>query len=153
MLNLFIYQVDIMGAYLESLLSNNKLPIFMKIPPGIRDLRQVRERLSCRLLQSLYGLKQSGRLLNQNVIAFYKSIGFIQLNNDPSILIQRVDDEISIVSVYVDDFLLALNTMATLNALKASLAREYNTKDLGEVKTIIGWQIHLDLVGDTMKID
>ena len=153
MLNLFIHQVDIVGAYLESLLSDNELPIFMKLPPGIRDLRQVREGLTCRLLRSLYGLKQSGRLWNQNVIAFYKSIGFIQLNGDPSILIRRVDDEISIVSVYVDDFLLASNTMATLNALKASLAREYDTKDLGEVETIIGWQIHRDPAAGTMKID
>ena len=153
MLNLFIHQVDIVGAYLESLLSDNELPIFMKLPPGIRDLRQVRERLMCRLLRSLYGLKQSGRLWNQNVIAFYKSIGFIQLNGDPSILIRRADDEISIVSVYVDDFLLASNTMATLNALKASLAREYDTKDLDEVETIIGWQIHRDHAAGTLKID
>lgn len=35
MLNLFIYQVDIIGAYFESLLSDNKLSIFMKILPDI----------------------------------------------------------------------------------------------------------------------
>ena len=153
MLNLFIHQVDIVGAYLESLLGDNELPIFMKLPPGIRNLRQIREGLLCRLLRSLYGLKQSGRLWNQNVIAFYKSIGFIQLNGDPSILIRRLEDEISVVSVYVDDFLLASNTMANLKALKASLAKEYDTKDHGEVKTIIGWQIHRDPAAGTMKID
>lgn len=38
MLNLFIHQVDIVGAYLESLLDNNELPIFMKLPPGIQHL-------------------------------------------------------------------------------------------------------------------
>ena len=31
MLNLFIYQVDIMGVYLESALGNNKSPIFIKL--------------------------------------------------------------------------------------------------------------------------
>ncbi len=153
MFNLFIHQVDIVGAYLESLLGDNELPIFMKLPPGIRNLRQIREGLLCRLLRSLYGLKQSGRLWNQNVIAFYKSIGFIQLNGDPSILIRRSRDEISIVNVYVDDFLLASNTMVALKALKAFLAKKYNTKDLGEVKTIIGWQIHRDLAAGIMKID
>ena len=45
-------------------------------------------------------LKQSGRLWNQNVIVFYKSIGFVQLNGDPSILIRRSEGETSIVSVY-----------------------------------------------------
>ena len=153
MLNLFIHQMDIVGAYLESLLGDNELPIFMKLLPGMRNLRQIREGLLCRLLRSLYGLKQSGRLWNQNAIAFYKSIGFIQLNGDPSILIRQLEDEISIVSVYVDDFLLASNTMTALNALKASLAKEYDTKDLGEVRTIIGWQIHRDSAAGTMKIN
>lgn len=68
-------------------------------------------------------LKQSGRLWNQNVIAFYKSIGFVQLNGDPSILIRRSEGETSIVSVYmyVDDFPLASNTMTILEALKKNL--------------------------------
>ena len=141
MLNLFIYQVDIVGVYLESALGDNKLPIFMKLLPGMHDLHQIREGLLCRLLRSLYGLKQSGRLWNQNVIALYKRIGFRQLNGDPSILICCSEGEISIVSVYVNDFLLASSTMKTLNALKQSLVREYDTKDIGEIKTIIGWQI------------
>lgn len=152
MLNLFIHRVDIVGAYLESPLGDNKLPIFMKLPPGMHDLRQIREDLLCRLLRSLYGLKQSGRLWNQNVIAFYKHIGFRQLNGDPSILIRCLEGEISIISVYVDNFLLASSTMKTLNALKQSLVGEYDTKDLGEVKTIIGWQIKQDTAASTMKI-
>ncbi len=138
MLNLFIYQVDIVGVYLESLLGDIEFPIFMKLPPGIRNLRQIREGLFCRLLRSLYSLKQSGRLWNQNVIVFYKSIGCIQLNGDPSILVRQSRDEISIVSVYVDDFLLASNIMVALKVLKASLAKKYNIKDLREVKTISG---------------
>ena len=31
MLNLFIHQIDIVGAYLESLLGDNNLPIFIKL--------------------------------------------------------------------------------------------------------------------------
>ena len=43
--------------------------------------------------------------------------------------------------------------MAILEALKKFLSKEYNTKDLGEVKTIIGWQISRDTAAGTMKID
>ena len=153
-LNLIIHQVDIVGAYLESNLSNNKFPIFMKLPPGMHQLRQVRERLFCRLLRSLYDLKQSGRLWNQNVITFFTSIGFRQLKRNPSILIrQSATGEISIVSVYIDDFLLASNTIKNLDELKAALSNAYDVKDLGEVKTIIGWQITRDPIAQTMKID
>ncbi len=56
-LNLFIYQVDIIGAYLENLLNDNKFAIFMRLLPGMYKLRQIQKRLLCRLLKSLYGLK------------------------------------------------------------------------------------------------
>ena len=126
----------------------------MKLPLGMYQLRQVRERLFYRLLRSLYGLKQSERLWNQNVIAFFMSIGFRQLNGDPSILIWQSDTgEISIVSVYIDDFLLASDTIKNLDKLKVVLSNAYDIKDLNKVKTIIGWQITRDLVAQTMKID
>lgn len=35
LLRLFIYQIDIVGTYLESTFSNNKLPIFIKFSPGM----------------------------------------------------------------------------------------------------------------------
>ncbi len=153
MLNLFIHQVEIVGAYLESQIGNNKFSIFMKLPPEMHYLRQIRKGLFCRLLKSLYGLKQSGKLWNQDVIVFYKSIGFTQLNSDPNILIRHLEVETSIVSMYVDDFLLASNTMAILETLKKSLSKEYDTKGLRKVKTIIGWQIGRDHASRTMKID
>ena len=41
MLNLFIYQVDIMKVYLESLLDDNKFPIFMQFSLSIQYLQQI----------------------------------------------------------------------------------------------------------------
>lgn len=118
MLNLFIYHMDIVDAYLESLLDDNKLPIFMKLLPGMHNLRQIQKSLLYRLLRSLYGLKQSGRLWNHNIIVFYKRICFRQLNRDASSPIHHLGGEISVVSVYVDNFLLVSNIMSIFNALK-----------------------------------
>ncbi len=66
MLSLVIHQLDIVGAYLESLLDDNEFPIYMKLPLRMHQFCPVRERLLCKLLKSLYGLRQSGRLWNQN---------------------------------------------------------------------------------------
>lgn len=55
--------------------------------------------------------------------------------------------------MYVNDFLLASNIIVTLKALKVSFAKEYNIKDFGEIKIIIGWQIYPDFIVGTMKID
>lgn len=43
--------------------------------------------------------------------------------------------------------------MTTLEALKRLLGKEYGMKNLGEVKTIIGWQITRDPTAHTLKIN
>lgn len=57
------------------------------------------------------------------------------------------------MSIYIENFLLASNTMITLDALKKSLVTKYDIKDLGEVKTIIRLQITREMVTHIMKID
>ena len=99
-------------------------------------------------------MKQSGRLWNQKVIAFFRNLGFIPLNTDPSILIMgKAGREILMISIYVDDFLLASNSSKALAWLKDSIVKEYNVKDLREVKIIIRWQVTRDLDTGTLKID
>lgn len=49
-----IHQINIVRAYLESLLDNNKYPIYMKPPPSIG---QMRKKLHCRFLRTLYNFK------------------------------------------------------------------------------------------------
>lgn len=63
----------------------------------------------------------------------------MQLNRDPSILIRLSKEETRIVSVFVNNFFLTSNIMVIIDALKESLTKKYDTKDLGKVKTIIGW--------------
>lgn len=87
LLDTIVDQVDIVGAYFKSWLSNNNLPIFMKLLPKIELFRAIRSALVCRLLQSIYGLRQSRRLWNQKVVVFFTNLGFIALNANPSILI------------------------------------------------------------------
>ena len=62
-------------------------------------------------------------------------------------------EKTTLVSVYVNDFLLASNNADTLETVKRELGKEYNVKDLGEVKTIIGWQITRNPSTQTLKID
>ena len=57
------------------------------------------------------------------------------------------------ISVYVDDILLASKHQTSLDWIKGNLKNEYNVKDLGEVKTIIGWQVTRNWNAATLKID
>lgn len=98
--------MDVIGTYLESALGQNEQLIFMKIPQG----RQTgREGLVCKILKSLYGLKQAGRLWNKTIVKFFKKIGFNPTNGDLCILVFRKKKQLIIVEVYVDDLILAAN--------------------------------------------
>lgn len=78
------------------------------------------------------------KTLELNVIAFYKRIGFKQLNDNLSILIRQFGIEISIVSIYINDFCITSNTMTILDEIRASFSKKYDVKDLRKVKIIIG---------------
>ena len=107
--------MDIVETYLESLIGNNELPIFIKLLPKMKDFWSVKADFLFRYLRSIYGLKQSGWLWNQKVIAFFRTLGFTPLNTNPSILIiGKAGGEILMISIYVDDFLLASNSSKVL---------------------------------------
>lgn len=57
------------------------------------------------------------------------------------------------MSVYINNFLLTSNIIATLKAMKVYFLGKCNIKNFGKVKTIIEWQIIRDLIMQTMKID
>ena len=150
LLGMIILQMDVIDAYLESALSQGYHPIYMRIPQGCKISR---DDLVCKILKSLYELKQAGRLWNKTLIKFFRTIGFIPTNGDPCILTYREGDVFIIVGVYVDDLALASQSEDGLNWLKAQLSQEFNMKDLGEAKAIIGWEITRDIQAGTLKID
>lgn len=56
----------------------------MKIP---QKCRASKKKLVCKLLKSLYGLKQAEKLLNKTLTKFFQRIGFISTNTNMCILI------------------------------------------------------------------
>ena len=133
MLGMIPIQMDVVGTYLESALSQNKQPIYMRIPQDCI----VREGLVCKILKSLYGLKQVGRLWNKMITKFFREIGFI-LTNTNSCIFTIKRGELIIVRVYVDNLALGSRSIKALEWLKDQLINEFNMKDLSEARKIIG---------------
>lgn len=103
MLGIILLQMDIIGAYLESFLSQNNELIYMKI---FEKCRNGREELICKILKSLYSFKQVKKLWNKTIIKFFQKIRFVPINADPCILIYRQGDVFILVGVYIDNFML-----------------------------------------------
>ena len=84
MLKMIFIQMDIIGAYLESVLNQNKHSIFMRI---LQRCLVNWEYPIYKTLKSLYGLKQVRQFWNKTITKFFSKIGFSSTNTDIYILI------------------------------------------------------------------
>ena len=129
-----IQQMDVKGAYLNGKL---KEKVYMCQPEGYEDgTGRV-----CELIKTLYGLKQLGREWNKELDEKLKKFGFQCLHSDPCAYIKRDDNDIVIITVWVDDLLLFGSSYKLIEETKADLHTEWEITDLGEPTKIIGIEI------------
>ena len=113
----------------------------MKQPEGF--VVEGKEHMVCRLKQSLYGLKQSPRCWNSTLDAHLKDMGYVQSTNDPCIYTLS-EGELSIIGVYVDDFVATGESSGRIEQVKTALAQKFDVKDLGELHYFLGVQVIQD---------
>lgn len=130
----YIHQMDVEKAYLAGELVET---LYMRPPEGLTP--PPRPGQACRLLRSLYGLRQSGCIWNQKITAFFVSLGFKKLHADPSVLTNCKKG--LIIAMYVDDLLLFSRRQGEILATKKTLAKAFKMKDLGEAKEVLNMRI------------
>src|SRR5277367_6269862 len=127
-------QMDVKGAYLNGTLQET---IYMRQPEGCEDGT---DRV-CRLIKSLYGLKQAGREWNNELDRKLKIHGYEHLFADPCAYIRRNAGNFGILTVWVDDSLLFASSESTMNHMKDTLRSEWDVTDLGEPNKIVGIEV------------
>ena len=99
----------------------------------------------CRLKKSLYGLNQAPRQWYKRFDSYMLKIGYQRCEYDCCVYVKSLDDHSPIfLLLYVDDMLVASNDMADINYLKGLLGDEFEMKDLGAAKKILGMEIRKD---------
>ncbi len=140
-----ITQMDVKGAYLNGHLEEE---VYMRQPDGYQDgTGKV-----CRLIKTLYGLKQAGREWNKEFDARLKGLGFMRLHADPCAYIRAIDDHLEVITAWVDDLLLFADTAEVMQKLKKELKTVFELTDMGEPQKIVGIEIDRDRVRGTLKI-
>ncbi|RVW67999.1 Retrovirus-related Pol polyprotein from transposon TNT 1-94 [Vitis vinifera] len=73
-------------------------------------------------------------------------IGYKRCEYDCCVYVKSLDDDSSFIFLllYVDDMLIATKSMVEVNKLKSLLSKEFDMKDLGASKKILGMEIHRD---------
>lgn len=110
----------------------------MQLPEGFPSQG---ESVVCRLVKSLYGLKQASMQWNLKLCETLFHSGFIQSSLDHSLFIKRQGSDIVVILVYVDDMLVTGSNMALIEQTKASLHKAFKIKDIGELKFFLGMEL------------
>ena len=118
-----IKQFDVKGAYLHGLLKES---IFMDQPCGFDD----GSGHVCKLVQSLYGLRQAGNVWNREFNEAMKNIGFIQLKADPCCYLRR-QGKFDILLIWVDDIISIATSITRNNIVEKDLSTKFEIKALG----------------------
>ncbi|CAA7043752.1 unnamed protein product [Microthlaspi erraticum] len=99
----------------------------------------------CLLKRSLYGLNQSPRQWNTRFDEFMQSNNYQRSEYDVCIYYkEHKDGEFVYLLLYVDDILIASRDKKLVEDLKKLLSSEFEMKDLGEAKKILGMEITRD---------
>uniref|UniRef100_A0A2N9GRZ0 CCHC-type domain-containing protein n=1 Tax=Fagus sylvatica TaxID=28930 RepID=A0A2N9GRZ0_FAGSY len=138
--DLELEQLDVKTAFLHG---NLEEEIFMEQPEGFKQPGT--ENLVCRLKKSLYGLKQSPRQWYKRFDSYMIQIGYTRCEYDCCVYVRILEDGSYIfLLLYVDDMLIAAKSMCEVNRLKSLLHKEFEMKDLGAAKKILGMEIRRD---------
>ncbi|KAA3478063.1 gag/pol protein [Gossypium australe] len=116
-----IWQIGVKTTFLNGYLEES---IYMIQPT--RYIAKGHEHKVCKLLRSIYGLKQ------------YPTFGLEQNIDGPCVYKHIGDGNVVFLILYVDDVLHIGNDVGTLSLVKLWLTQQFSLKDLGEVNFILG---------------
>ena len=139
-LDLELVQLDVKTAFLHGDLEEE---IYMTQPEGFKVAGK--EKMVCKLDKSLYGLKQSPRQWYKRFDKFMMGQRYTRSKYDDCVYLRKLRDGSYIyLLLYVDDMLIASKDQGEIEKLKSHLSREFEMKDLGEAKKILGMEISRD---------
>ena len=97
--------------------------------------------LVCKLVKSLYGLRQTSRQWYAKLLATILQLGFTQSQSDHSLFVYTKGTLFIALLVYVDDIVITGNDPTCVAALKSLLDHKFGIKDLGSLKYFLGLEI------------
>jgi hypothetical protein len=149
--DLEIVQLDVKTAFLYGTLTEE---IYMQQPEGF--VIPGREQEVCRLIKSIYGLKQASRVWNIKFNEFILLFGLTRSTADPCVYYRHLrpgeaDEEITIFILYVDDGLIISSLKTVLTEMMNFLGKEFEVRSL-PADRFIGMDISRNRVQRTIHL-
>ena len=130
--NLEIHQMDVKTAFLNGDLDEE---IYMEQPEGFIVPGQ--ENKVCRLVKSLYGLKQATKQWHEKFDSVMMTNGFKINECDKCVYVKNAERGSVIICLYVDDMLIMGSNNEVIKTTKKMFNNKFNMKDLGVAEVIL----------------
>lgn len=134
-MKLHLHQLDVNNSFLHGDIQED---VYMIISPGVSTTKSNQV---CKLVKSLYGLKQARRRWYERLTSFLIEHRYKQTILDHSLFVKVKASSITIFLVYVDDIILGNNDLNEFNSIKLALDNTFKTKDLGKLKYFLGIEV------------
>jgi len=136
--DLEIQPIDIDTAFLHARLEDDAL---VAQPEGFVDDQH--PDWVCKLHKSLYGLKQAPLEWFKTIDAHLRANDFGPIEADPCIYTRHRRGLTSYIALYVDDCTIIAHR-SQIREIKEMIKSQFPIKDLGDAKSILGFEIHRD---------
>ena len=133
--NLEHWQLDYNTGFLNADVAEE---VYVKRAPGYEEFDENGVSLVMRLLERLYGLRQSPTSWWKTIDENLENIGFKSLTSDPCVYTYSERGAIFILTLYVDDVLLLGKGILVLRRIKQHLMSRFSITDMGDVSIVLG---------------
>ena len=137
--DLELHQMDVKTTFLNGDLYES---VYMAQPKGF--VIEGKERMGCRLMKSIYGLKQVSKQWYLKFDEKIRKFGFKENDEDNCIYAKFKSGKFIFFILYVDNILLASSDVGLLLETKKFMSSNFDMKDLGEASFVLGIEIHRD---------
>eukprot|EP00253_Pinus_taeda_P004924 PITA_04924 len=129
--------MDVRSAFLNGDLKEN---VFMSQPEGF--VVKGHEHKVCKLVKSLYGLKQASRAWYEKLTEHLLKLNFNHFDlDDATLFVKKVGKTIVYLVVYVDDLLMTGNNESYIASIKKELGKSFEITDLGYAHYYLGIEV------------
>ena len=145
-----VFQLDVQTAFLNAEVQEE---VHVRTPPGYESLEATAGRPNVmKLKKSLYGLCQSPRNWFNTIDDSLRDIKFTATASDPCVYIFGSNDNLGVLTMYIDELLLLGENTPLLKNLKIQLMDPFAMTDMGDVSMVLGMQITRDREAKALTI-
>lgn len=146
--NLGVHQLDVKNALRNGHIHEE---IFKKQPEGLFYNR--RSNHVCKLLCTLYGLKQAAKVFYDALSSTLNRIQLRPLRTDTSIFHGKMNESHVWVVAYVDNLLIFASDLETVEIVKRELCQTFLLKELGRASEFVGITLIYDNQWGTLHLN